>query len=351
MNYKCHRERKLSESKLNTYFYMSKQESRIRKWIQVGVHTHTRLADLLQDKRQESQESLLHDGRTSLEGFIAYARKFTGNPNVIICDTDHPVHVLDRHGISRKGSFSSSKIFETVSIMSEGVLQRAQIIRSFPDMGNVKTGAEVDIIDSKGSLDVNDSVLHKLDIVIGSLHYRYWKAVHDDVPPTSNDYLLSILNAVQNKNLDVLGHPTRELQDAHREQISIDDWGDIFDAMKSRNVAFEINLLYRSWVTGDRLTLEKKLIEFAAKKGVLFALGIDFHNFYEFKGAIGEEEVLDKNNMDQAFERNKGIPNIRLFRWVNKVLQEMSSLGVSRESVVNSSPEKFESWLSNKNKA
>lgn len=329
---------------------MFKQESKIGNWMQVGVHTHTRLANLLPDERQQTQESLLHDGSISLEGFIAYAKKFTGNSNIIVCDTDHPVHVLDRHGIPRKGSFSSSKISETITIMSEGVMQRAKIIRSIPDMGNVKTGVEVDIIDSKGTLDVDNSVLDKLDIVIGSMHYSYWKAAHDNVPPTGNDYILSILNAVQNKNLDVLGHPARELQDAHLAQINIDDWGDIFDVMKSRNMAFEINLLYRSWVSGDRLVLEKKLIEFAAKKGVLFVLGIDFHNFHEFKGASGEDEVFDKNNIDEIFERNKGIPNLRLFMWMKRVIQEIGSLGVNPENVVNSSPEKFESWLFEKHK-
>lgn len=61
-------------------------------------------------------------------------------------------------------------------------------------------GAEVDIIDENGGLDIRDKLLQDLEIVIASLHTPCF------APRDSKNVTNAWLKAMENGNIDVLGH-------------------------------------------------------------------------------------------------------------------------------------------------
>ena len=62
-------------------------------------------------------------------------------------------------------------------------------------------GAEVNIMDFKGSLDLPDDVLAEMDIVIASLHIGCLK------PGSREENTSAYIGAIQNKHVDIIGHP------------------------------------------------------------------------------------------------------------------------------------------------
>ena len=62
-------------------------------------------------------------------------------------------------------------------------------------------GAEVNILSTRGEIDLPESTLKKLDFVIASLHTSI-------IPPTNkNDHTNAIIEAMENPYVHILGHP------------------------------------------------------------------------------------------------------------------------------------------------
>lgn len=62
-------------------------------------------------------------------------------------------------------------------------------------------GAEANIMDEKGTLDLNDRALRGLDVVIASLHIPCFS------PGTEDENTKAAVNALKNPMVDILGHP------------------------------------------------------------------------------------------------------------------------------------------------
>lgn len=62
-------------------------------------------------------------------------------------------------------------------------------------------GAEVDIMDEDGTLDIEDKLLKNLEIVIASFHTPCFKPNQPEEKVTR-----AWLNTIENKNVDILGH-------------------------------------------------------------------------------------------------------------------------------------------------
>ena len=120
----------------------------------VWLHTHSRLDDRLLDAEQRRIEYETHEGQLSSDALVWLARKTSENQAILVGDTDHPVHILDRMGIKRKGSFSRGSVRRTIEILSDGVLERATLLRG---IHNILTGVEVDILSPDGLLDIDDT--------------------------------------------------------------------------------------------------------------------------------------------------------------------------------------------------
>ncbi len=133
----------------------------------------------------------------------------------------------------------------------------------------VLSGAEVDILPD-GSLDIDDSVLKRLDLVIGSIHSRF------SMP--EEEMTERIINALSNPYLHVLGHPTGRLI-LKREPYAV-DMEAVIEAAARFGKAMEIN---SHW---ERLDLKDVHARRAVELGVKLMIATDTHSADGFNNII-----------------------------------------------------------------
>jgi DNA polymerase (family 10) len=123
------------------------------------------------------------------------------------------------------------------------------------------TGIEVDIL-GDGSLDLSDSVLEQMDIVIASVHSQFNQ---DRATMTGR-----LLKAISNPNTSLIGHPTGRLllrRDAY--QFDLDA---VLQAAAQHKVAMELNSY------PDRLDLSDVHLRLAKQHGVKIVINTDSHH-------------------------------------------------------------------------
>jgi DNA polymerase (family 10) len=125
----------------------------------------------------------------------------------------------------------------------------------------------VDILDD-GSLDLPDSVLSKLDVVIAAVHSKF------DLPRVRQTE--RILKALDHPSVRILAHPTGRLID-EREPYDV-DMQKIIRRAHARRVALEVN------AHPQRLDLLDTYCQMARDEGVLVAINSDAHSTYELDG-------------------------------------------------------------------
>jgi DNA polymerase (family 10) len=123
------------------------------------------------------------------------------------------------------------------------------------------TGQEVDIL-ADGSLDGDPDVLARLDIVVGSVHIRHKE---DEAQMTDR-----VLKALENPNLDILGHPTGRLL-GRREPFPL-DMEAVIDAAVRTGTILEIN------ASPERMDLNDGYARRAKEKGAKLTVNADAHS-------------------------------------------------------------------------
>ncbi len=129
----------------------------------------------------------------------------------------------------------------------------------------VLKGIEVDILEN-GSLDLPDSVLSRLDLVVG--------AVHSAFGLSRSKQTAWLLRAIDNRYFTLLAHPSARLI-GEREAIDADMLR-VTRAAKKRGCFLELN------VQPDRLDLTDVNCQMAREEGVLVAVNSDAHSTYDF---------------------------------------------------------------------
>jgi putative hydrolase len=125
------------------------------------------------------------------------------------------------------------------------------------------TGIEVDILDD-GSLDQDDDLLARLDVVVASVHS---KLAMDRASMTRR-----MLAAVRNPRTDVLGHCTgRMVAGGKNRAESAFDSEAVFSACVEAGVAVEVNS------RPERLDPPRRLLREAIEAGCLLAVDTDAH--------------------------------------------------------------------------
>jgi putative hydrolase len=126
------------------------------------------------------------------------------------------------------------------------------------------TGIEVDILDD-GSLDQEDELLARLDVVVAS--------VHSKLKMPAEDMTRRMVNAVANPHTDVLGHCTGRLVTGGRgtRGESQFDAEVVFEACRQFGVAVEINS------RPERLDPPRRLLRLAVETGCLVSVDTDAH--------------------------------------------------------------------------
>ena len=119
----------------------------------------------------------------------------------------------------------------------------------------------VDIL-PEGDLDLSDTVLAQMDVVIASVHSQF----NQDRPKMTE----RILKAIENPHTSVIGHPTGRLllrRDAY--QLDMDA---VLRAAAKHKVAMELNAY------PDRLDLNDVHLRMAKKHGVKIVINTDTHH-------------------------------------------------------------------------
>jgi putative hydrolase len=149
----------------------------------------------------------------------------------------------------------------------------ARLNDALPDGFRILTGIEVDILEN-GSLDQEDELLARLDVVVGSVHSK----LRDESPRMTK----RMLTAIANPHLDILGHMTGrkvaaqgEGDKGHRggrtRPPSAFDLEKVIAACLEHDKAIEINS------RPDRLDPPKRMLTVAVEAGCKFTVDTDAH--------------------------------------------------------------------------
>ena len=184
------------------------------------------------------------DGRNTIEE-MAQAALERGYKYMAI--TDHSKNLAMANGLDDARALAHIKKIHAAN-------QNVSGIRIF-------AGIEVDIL-ADGTLDLSDSVLAEMDLVIASVHSHF-----NQEPQQMTDRLLK---AVSNPHVSIVGHPTGRLL-LRRDAYAYDMEAILREAAKNR-VAMELNAY------PDRLDLNDVHLRMAKDRGVKIVINTDSHH-------------------------------------------------------------------------
>ena len=154
------------------------------------------------------------------------------------------------------------------------------------------SGIECDIL-KDGTLDLEESVLERLDYVVAS--------VHSSFSQSEEEMTRRVIRAIESPNVTMLGHPTGRLL-LRREgyQINISK---VIDAAIANRVIIEIN------ANPHRLDMDWRFWKQAVQSGLMCSINPDAHaiknlNYYEAgvniarKGWIEADSLLNTRETD-----------------------------------------------------
>jgi len=122
-------------------------------------------------------------------------------------------------------------------------------------------GIEVDIL-ADGSLDLSDSVLEQMDLVIASVHSHFNQ--------TAEEMTTRLLKTIENPNVSIIGHPTGRI--LLRRDAYAYDMDAVLEAAARNKVAMELNAY------PDRLDLSDRHLRMAKQHGVKIVINTDSHH-------------------------------------------------------------------------
>jgi len=198
-------------------------------------------ADLQGDVHMHTVET---DGRNTIEE-MAEAARAHGYKYMAI--TDHSKNLAFANGLDDKRAVEHIRRIRAANDKMNGI--------------RIFAGVEVDIL-ADGTLDLSDSVLEQMDLVIASVHSHF-----NQSPAEMTERLLK---AVANPNTSLIGHPTGRLllrRDAY--QFDVDA---VLKAAVQRKVAMELNAY------PDRLDLCDRHLRLAKQHGVKIVINTDSHH-------------------------------------------------------------------------
>ena len=184
------------------------------------------------------------DGRCTIEE-MAEAARARGYKYMAI--TDHSKNLAFANGLDDKRALEHIQRIRKANEKIDGI--------------KVFAGVEVDIL-GDGELDLSDSVLAEMDIVIASVHSQF-----NQEPAKMTDRLVK---AIENPNTSVIGHPTGRIL-LRRDAYPFDMEAVLKAAVKHR-VAMELNSY------PDRLDLNDRHLRIAKERGVKIVINTDAHH-------------------------------------------------------------------------
>ncbi len=201
-----------------------------------------------------------------------------------IAMTDHSPSSRIANGLSIKRLWQKKEEVEKVN--SEG-----RAIR-------ILMGSEVDILPD-GSLDYPDEVLRELDFVVAS--------VHSSFSMEEEEMTKRICGAIENPNVDALGHPTGRLigqRDPYKVDIDA-----VIETARNHDKALEVNSSYK------RLDLKDSHARKAVEAGVKIIVSTDAHRTQHL-----ERIIFGVGTARRGWVKKTDVVNTyslsRLLRWI-----------------------------------
>lgn len=225
------------------------------------------LSDLRGDLHAHTKAS---DGHDSLRG-MALAAKALGLQYLAI--TEHSRRLTVAHGLDPLQLARQCDEIDRLNAQLDGI--------------TLLKGIEVDILDD-GSLDLPDSVLARLDLVVGAVHSRFELSRAKQTE--------RILRAMDHPHFTLLAHPTGRLIE-QRTPYDVDMLTIIRHA-KQRGCFLELN------AHPQRLDLLDSHCQSAKEEGLLVCINSDAHSTFDFanlkygigqarRGWLGKADVLN----------------------------------------------------------
>jgi len=207
-------------------------------------HKLPRLVELKDIQGDVHMHTVATDGKNTIEE-MAEAGRARGYQYIAI--TDHSKNLAMANGLDDKRAREHIRKIRAAAKKSDGL--------------SLFAGIEVDIL-ADGSLDLSDSVLEEMDVVVASVHSHF-----NQEPAQMTERLL---RAVANPNTAILGHPTGRLllrRDAYKFDLEA-----VFQAAARNRVAMELNAF------PDRLDLNDTHLRLAKQHGVKIVINTDSHH-------------------------------------------------------------------------
>jgi putative hydrolase len=177
---------------------------------------------------------------------MAVAARDLGHDYLVL--TDHSPRLTVAHGLNRE------RLLEQLEVVAEVNEELAPF--------HLLTGIEVDILED-GSLDQDDDLLARLDVVVASVHS---KLRMDSAPMTKR-----MVAAISSPHTDILGHCTGRLIVGRGRPPSSFDADAVFDACARTGTAVEINS------RPERRDPPEDLLRRAVDAGCYFSIDTDAH--------------------------------------------------------------------------
>lgn len=170
-------------------------------------------------------------------------------------------------------------------------------------------GAEVNILDLDGNIDLDDDILKKLDVVNASIHRPCYKNVGE------KDHTSAYLKIVKHPYIDIICH-------SGSPDFAY-DYERIIDLAKGNNKLIEINN-HSFFVRKTSIPNCRKISELCKEKGVGIVVSSDAHISFELGDyshaldmlkEISFPEKLIMNRSLNAFEEFMNSKGKKLFQW------------------------------------
>lgn len=214
------------------------------------AHTLPRLIELADIRGDVHSHTVASDGRQTIremaEGALAKGYKF-------LAITDHTKNLAMTNGLD------DARALEHIAAIR-------QVDREMEGRIRVFAGIEVDIL-GDGALDLEDSTLAQMDVVIGSVHTLF-NQPYDEMTAR-------ILRAVENPYLRILGHPTGRKVMA-REAYT-------FDLERVLRRCAELGVVVEHNAGMPRLDLSDRNLRLAKELGCRISVNTDAHAVSDFE--------------------------------------------------------------------
>ena len=231
-------------AKLNLDFIPPELRENLGEIEAAATHDLPHLLELPDIRGDVHMHTVETDGRNTIEE-MAEAARARGYQYIAI--TDH----------SKNLAFTNGLTDERALVHIEKIRAVDEKMKGF----RVFAGIEVDILPD-GTLDLSDSVLEQMDVVIASVHSQF-----NQDRDTMTERLV---RAIENPNTSILGHPTGRLL-LRREAYPF-DFDAVLKAAARHKVAMELNSY------PDRLDLNDVHLRMAKKHGVKIVINTDSHH-------------------------------------------------------------------------